>query len=269
MARWGLSVDLGRPVRHGECALVVPVLRGSESAVLKVTWPHRDAAQEHLALRAWSGRRAVRLLAADPGSWSLLLQPLDGGDLLDEPIEAACAVIGGLLTDLAIPAPGWARPLSAQVAELREQLMGAGVVPSPLPRRFVEQACSLAGDLLGEPTIDATLLHADLHYENVLAGPEPGGWTAIAPKPLAGDPAYGVWPALNNRWDELGRELGEIRWRIHCRLGWICDAAGLDEDRASAWAIVRTVQDGLCLHHLDPRVDLTRVVTLLKALQPW
>lgn len=272
LARWDLTVDAGSPVRHGECAIVVPVVRGGrgpgEPAVLKMTWPHPEAAQEHLALRAWSGRRAVRLLAADPASWSLLLEPLMGDrDLTGEPIETACAVIGGLLADLAIPAPGWAPPLSRQVAALRDRLAGAGGVP--LPRRFVDQARSLTQDFLGEPGIDATLLHTDLHYENVLAGPGPGEWTAIDPKPLAADPAYGVWPALHNRWDELGTELGEIRWAVHCRLGWVCDAAGLDEDRARSWGIVRTVADALWLHSLDPAVDLTRAVTLLKALQPW
>jgi streptomycin 6-kinase len=47
----------------------------------------------------------------------------------------------------------------------------------------------------------SVLLHADLHYENVLAADrEP--WLAIDPKPMLGVAEYQVAPALWNRWPE-------------------------------------------------------------------
>lgn len=266
LARWDLTVDAGSPVRHGECAIVVPVVRGGrgpgEPAVLKMTWPHPEAAQEHLALRAWSGRRAVRLLAADPASWSLLLEPLMGDrDLTGEPIETACAVIGGLLADLAIPAPGWAPPLSRQVAALRDRLAGAGGVP--LPRRFVDQARSLTQDFLGEPGIDATLLHTDLHYENVLWGRE-GEWLAIDPKPLRGHPAFELLPLLQNRPDEL--EGRSFRAAMRRRLDIAAEAAGIDRQQAHAWTLLRAGLEVSWASALDDREQLSHGIALTKAL---
>ena len=73
--------------------------------------------------------------------------------------------------------------------------------PAGLPRRFVEQALSLAPDLVRDEGVDARLVHTDLHYANVLAG-QRQPWLAIDPKPLAAEPAYAVAPALWNRWDE-------------------------------------------------------------------
>ena len=47
-----------------------------------------------------------------------------------------------------------------------------------------------------------TLIHADLHYENVMAADrEP--WLAIDPKPVSGDPHYELAPMLWNRVEEL------------------------------------------------------------------
>ena len=91
LARWGLTVD-GQP-RFGENALVIPVVREEGPAALKLTWPHDEGRSEHLALRLWDGRGAVRLLAADPGDFVLLLERLDssreltGVPILEAPAE--------------------------------------------------------------------------------------------------------------------------------------------------------------------------------------
>ena len=51
------------------------------------------------------------------------------------------------------------------------------------------------------------LIHADLHYYNILAGnPDPTGistWKAIDPQPLAGPTAYTLAPILWNRLAEI------------------------------------------------------------------
>ena len=81
------------------------------------------------------------------------------------------------------------------------------------------------------------LLHTDLHYTNVL-GAYRSPWLAIDPKPMAGDVAFEVAPALWNRADELGTG-SEVRWSLRRRLEIICERAGIDEGRARAWTIVR------------------------------
>ena len=65
LAEWRLTLD-GAPT-HGEAALVIPVrTTDGERVVLKLGYPHWEADHEHLALRAWAGHGAVRLLRADP-----------------------------------------------------------------------------------------------------------------------------------------------------------------------------------------------------------
>jgi len=63
-ADWELTPD--GPARHGACAIALPVVSADGPAMLKVTWPHHEAAGEHLALRHWGGQAAVRLLRAGP-----------------------------------------------------------------------------------------------------------------------------------------------------------------------------------------------------------
>ena len=69
-------------------------------------------------------------------------------------------------------------------------------------------------------------------------------WLAIDPKPMAGDVAFEVAPALWNRADELGTG-SQVRWSLRRRLEIICERAGIDEGRARAWTIVREADNAL------------------------
>ena len=225
------------PVGWGRCAVVVSVTSETGPAVLKVSWPHREAVSEHLALRHWDGRGAVRLLRADPRRFALVLEQLDPTDLSDVPDEEACEVVGSLLSQLQAPAIARTPALSAYVARQLER-------PPPLdvlPRRFVDQARRLAGELGSDPGVDVALLHTDLHYANVLRG-DRQPWLAIDPKPMAGDRAFEVAPVLWNRVEELGTG-SSLRWNVRRRMEVVCAAAGIDEDRAKAWTIVRAVDN--------------------------
>lgn len=260
---------------HGTAALIVPVRRADDSsAVLKVTWPHFEAAHEHLALRRWDGRGAVRLLAADPSRWAMLLEPLHADhSLADEPIDQACAVIGGLLRDLDVPALSQSVLLSDEAKRWATTFADAqDVAPEaggpPLPRRFLEQAGDLALDLARSPDVDARLVHTDLHYENVLAG-DRAPWLAIDPKPLAAEAAFAVAPALWNRWEEAAAT-GDIRRALRRRLDLVCEAGGIDRERARAWSIVRealnAVWEGQSRDERSPAA-ISQKITTIKALQ--
>lgn len=263
LAEWDLTLD-GDPL-HGACALVLPVrLRDDSTGVLKVTWPHADAEHEHLALQHWGGRGAVRLLAANPGRWTMLLERLDSGhDLQDVPIDEACQVIGGLLRQLDHPALPALSRLSAEAARLVERLDSA---PRAIPRRFVEQARAVLSDLMTDEAIDSRMVHTDLHYGNVLAA-DRQPWLAIDPKPLAADPAFAVTPVLWNRWDEAVSS-GDLRRHLRRRLSIVCEAAGLDEERARSWSIAREVQLALWAATDVDAGELTKAITIIKAMQP-
>lgn len=236
-AEWELVAD--GPVWHGVCALVIPCHRGEEPVVLKVTWPHEEARLEHLALQAWGGHGAVRLLAADPARWAMLLEPLVHDRNLDERgLLEACEIIGGLMRRLDRSATPQFTRLSAEI----ERWIPLCRNGSPLvPRRLTEQAASLMTDL--QDDCDGRLIHQDLHFQNVLAADrEP--WLAIDPKPLSGEWAFAVAPVLWNRWDEATAAYN-LRSHLRLRLGLVCDAAGLDEERAMAWSFVRLVTNAI------------------------
>jgi streptomycin 6-kinase len=138
---------------------------------------------------------------------------------------------------------------------------------------MVEQALSLGRDLVADPASVGRIIHGDLHYENVLASDrEP--WLVIDPKPMSGDPHYEPAPMLWNRFDELADDVrGGLRRRFHA----LVDAAGLDEDRARDWVVVRMVLNAHwavedAVRAVRPLGDedrewITRCVTITKAVQ--
>jgi streptomycin 6-kinase len=239
---WQLSYD-GDP-RHGVCALVVPVRTAAgRPAVLKLSLPHDEGEHEHLALQAWHGNGTVQLLRADPRRWALLLERLHAGEDLTTMWDLeACELVAGLYARLHVPALPQLRRLSSYVERWGERL--ATLPPhAPVPRRLVEQAVSLGRAFVTDDATDTRMIHGDLHYENVLAGDrEP--WLVIDPKPVAGDPHYEPAPMLWNRWDEVVGS-GNVRDAVRRRFHTIVDAAGLDEDRARDWVVVRELHNVL------------------------
>jgi streptomycin 6-kinase len=236
---WDLTPD-GAPV-YGSSAVVLPV-RGpdGDAAVLKVWVPHDESVHEHLALQHWHGRGAVRLLRADPRRSAMLLERLHPVDLTGLWDLEACEVVAGLYGRLHVPAPPQLRPLTSYVDRWSTQL-AALPRSAPVPRRLVDQAAALGRDLVADPASVGTMIHGDLHYENVLAADrEP--WLAIDPNPMSGDPHYEVAPMLWNRWPELA---GDVRGGVRRRFHTLVDAAGFDEERARDWVVVRMMHNAL------------------------
>jgi streptomycin 6-kinase len=264
LQRWELRLD--GAARHGVCALVLPVRGPSGPAALKLTWPHPEATHEHLALRYWAGRGAVRLLAADPPRWALLLERLDPDrDLSAEPIFDACATIGSLLAELDRPAPAQLERLSQHASRWAVTLRRARRI---VPQRFLDRAAALAEELAADPRADARMVHTDLHFANVLAG-QRESWLAIDPKPLAAEPAFAIAPALWNRWPEAAAA-PDTRDHLRRRLEIICETAGIDPDRARAWTLVREAVNAMWAAAQPDAATPARIdaaVTIMKAMQ--
>ncbi len=249
--RWSVSVS--GPSMHGVAGLVVPVRAsdGTES-VLKVSWPHEEAAPESAALRCWNGRGAVQLLADDAATWTLLLERLDPTRTLESlpDVDEAVSLAAGLLERLHVAAPGDV-PAVAELArrwtiELPEEWERFG---RPCERRLVDQAVATC-TVLGADDSRNRLLHGDFHYANVLAG-EREPWLAIDPKPLVGDPAFDVAPLFRNRWEDL-TATGDLPAAIRRRFDQIVDIAALDPGRTRSWTITRAVANILwAIEHND------------------
>ncbi|MDQ4052411.1 MAG: aminoglycoside phosphotransferase family protein [Actinomycetota bacterium] len=265
LEEWELAVD-GDP-RSGWTALVLPVrTRDEEAAVLKLVCPGAEEEHEHLALQRWGGNGAVRLLRADPARRAMLLERLHQRDLTELWDLEACEIVAGLYSRLHVPALPQLRTQTSYVEKWTDDLTR---LPrsAPVPHRLVEQVVSLGRDFVSDAASTGTMIHGDLHYQNVLAGDrEP--WLVIDPKPTSGDPHYEVAPLLWNRWEELQ---GDVRGGVRRRFLATIDAAGLDEDRARDWVVVRMVHNALweIADHPDrPDADyLTMCVTIAKAVQ--
>jgi streptomycin 6-kinase len=261
---WNLTPD-GDPT-HGYCSIVVPARTADGTQVmLKVAFPDDESEHEHLALRRWAGDGAVRLLSADPHRRAMLLERLSSRNLNELWDIEACEIVASLYRRIHVPALPQLRTLTGFVEQWTSEL---SELPrsAPIPRRLVEQAITLARDFIADPASTGTLIHADLQYENVLAADrEP--WLVIDPKPVNGDPHYEIAPMLWNRWDELdGDTRGGVRRRFHA----LVDAAGLDDDRARAWVVVRMVHNAMweLTDGGEPDRDwLTTCVAIAKAVQ--
>ena len=237
----------------------------AEPALLELT-PDGDPA-EHLALRAWAGRGAVRLLRADPRAGVLLTERTDpADDLTALPVLEACEVVAGLMAELhrpALPQPPRLPDLASGWTDDLDALGGRGLVP----RRFLDQARYWVGELTADPGAGATLLHGDLHPGTV-RGAHRVPWLAVAPRPVGGEPGYEVAPLLATRWAEAASS-GDLRGALIDRLYAVVDAAGLDEDRTRAWVCVRTMVElaAAVLRGGAGPDDVTRALTLVKAVQ--
>ncbi len=260
-AEWDLQLDgVVRPDPRPS----VPVRTTEGEAALLEHAPD-GSPYEHLALRAWDGHGAVRLLRADPRRQLLLTsRTKPDEDLRDQDPWEACTQIGGLYAVLhraPIPqpprladlAPGW-------LAALEQPAVAAAV-----PRRFAEQVRSWTPGLVDPAEAEPKLLHGDLRPATVRGTGR--GWVAVAPRPVTGDPAYEVAPVLD-RWDGA-EDSDDLRGDLLERFYAVVDAAGLDEDRARAWVVVRTLVELAAAFAAGGATadEVTWAMTVVKAVQ--
>jgi streptomycin 6-kinase len=232
--QWGLVREPQR-VLYGEFNLAIPVRRDGERLVLRIGAQRDVVLEEARGLRAWDGAGTVALLDVDDERGALLLERLDDSRTLQNlDITEAGERAGALIRRLAIDPRGEFRRLpdiaSAFIDSVHER---NAHLSHPIPRQWVDAAIGQARVLA--PSTGVLMVHADLHYGNVLAGTrEP--WLAIDPRPVIGDPEYSTPELLWRSADKLADDL-----RIRNHLSGICHAGELDYERAKGWCLVRSV----------------------------
>lgn len=225
---------------------VAPVRRTDGTpAVLKLCTPGDDEfASGALALQAFDGRGAVRLLELDLEIGAMLMERVEPGEQLynvrDE--EAATSAAADVIRKLHRPLPldhpfptvsRWARGFD----RLRDRFGGG---TGPMPEALVERAESLFAELLYSQE-ETVLLHGDLHQENILysSSREGGSWLAIDPKGVVGDPAYETAAMLHNPdWLLEEPRPGEVLER---RVYQLSEELGLDLRRVWGWGFAQAV----------------------------
>ncbi|GGL10679.1 streptomycin 6-kinase [Curtobacterium luteum] len=248
-ARWDLRP--GRVITGGSVSHVQAVTTADGgAAVLKLSFPHREARDEAAALAWWGGEGAVRLLAVDPDDpFVLLLERCDPGTRLVDRTDLSAA------ERMAIGADAVARLWAAGVpdaspfervadvcdewADLAEERMRT--LAPPLDPGIVRHGIALLRELpRSAPT--TVVVHGDHNPGNVLmAGREP--WLVIDPKPMTGDPAYDLCPLLVQVDDPFAHpDPGTV---LADRVGLLADRTGLAPDRVLAWSVARMVESAL------------------------
>ncbi|WP_315096221.1 aminoglycoside phosphotransferase family protein [uncultured Cellulomonas sp.] len=236
--RWGLQ--LGAPFTDGASSWCAPgTLPDGRLVVLKISFPHDEARHEALALRAWHGHGVPEVLGTHEDDWALLLARVAPGT----PLSAAP---GSAPERLAV---------AAEVARALWSVAGPAAVPAMsevcaawadlLEERGVRHGVDVraAADLLRElPGRSQVLVHGDLNPGNVLAAGE-GRWLAIDPKPLRGDPAYDLWPLLEQVDDPF--EHADPESVLRSRTTLVADLLGLDPGRVAAWGFARCTESAL------------------------
>lgn len=259
--QWSVTIDDSAPIGHGANALVVPVRRGAHLLVLKVSWYPPAMAAEAAALTAWDGRGAVRLVDDRLDDGALLLERLDAGrSLRTVEIFAAATIAGALIRRLTVPAPAGLPRVAAYGLEVgaslhdRQRRLG-----DPLPAGWVDTAAERVRELAA--TTGEHLVHADLHYGNVLTGTRET-WLAIDPRAVVGDPELSVPELLWTRVDEIADS------DVRPLLRTVADAGGLDLERAEHWVTVRAVDYWLWGLEHGLTIDPERCRRVLSALSP-
>lgn len=232
--RWQIELA-SEAALYGDNNLLLPARHAADACMLKLCEPGHDTVAEVTALLAWDGRGAVQLHEASLGEGALLLEQLDSGRSLSGlGLFDAAEIAGDLIRQLTIPAPPGLCQLGDMATEIAETVGPRhNALGNPVPARWVGLAAGLAAELAADAGAD--LVHADLHYGNVLAGTRQP-WLAIDPKAIAGDPELSVPELMWTRLDEAD-QADDIR----ALLAAITHAAALDPAKARAWTIVRAV----------------------------
>lgn len=233
--QWRLQIGAFLPGGLLACCLAATTSE-AEAAVLKLCGPWAPAGQEGLALQAWAGGPAPRLLRLDAAGNALLLERISPADHFTFKGEGGSEAdqLAKLLITLHAPPPSIqltrALPPLADVVEKRISTAGVEAAARSsleaaqlLPR--LELARARAHTLLAHPMTPA-LLHGDLENKNILhCGKR--SLVAIDPLPCIGEAAYdaGYWLA--------SAVAAESRDAIAHTLG---HALQLDPVRLRAWA---------------------------------
>ena len=258
--RWGLIAD-GEPVIT-PTARLLPVLRQETPAMMKLS-TQPDQQRGARLMEWWAGEGAARVFARDndavlieraTGMRSLADMARSGED--DSACRILCATADrlhrqrpGKFPDL-VPLHLWFREL--EIAAARH----GGILAESL---------QTAQALLADPQ-DQTVLHGDLHHDNVLDFRE-GGWLAIDPHGLVGERGFDFANIFTNPdLSDPSRPVARQPGRFQRRLNVVAEAAGLERRRLLQWILAWTgLSAAWFLEDGDPLAEVDLVIAAIAA----
>ncbi|MBB3607284.1 streptomycin 6-kinase [Rhizobium sp. BK602] len=225
--RWSLTPD-GKPIITHSSHLL-PVIWREKPTMLKVAL-NIDEKFGNRVLRWWEGDGAAyvyqhdddaALLERATGPGSLLTMAMDGGD--DAASRIMCRTAAKLHAPRLAELPSDLVPLDRWFHELE---------PAALIHGGMLATCAEVAQGLLADQRDLTVLHGDIHHENILDfGPR--GWLAIDPKRVHGERGFDFANIFCNP------ELPTVTkpGRLQRQLPIVCAEAGLEPKRLLQWII--------------------------------
>jgi streptomycin 6-kinase len=234
-SEWGFQAD-GRV--WGNYSVVLPGVSGGRPACLKLVPPSPLLRRELAALRAFHGRSAVLVLAADPERGAMLMERAEPGAELTriyeqgrdiEATSIACEVMRSL--------PKESPSLESGLETARERADGLNRLwvryeggTGPIPTDLADRARGLFRELVASQG-EQVVVHGDLHHENILSSDR--GWLVIDPHGLAAEPCFETYALLRNP-DALF-DLDDLVPITRRRLDQMSEELGYDRERIKAW----------------------------------
>lgn len=226
MQRWQLQPDGQAFETHS--SLLIPVRYQGDAAMLKIA---REQEEKFggLLMCWWQGDGAARVLAwhddgilleRAQGRLSLAQMVRDGEDR--QATAILCQVVARLHAPRAEPLPELI-PLDQWFNSLWPAAQAHG--------GMLRLSASVAAELLTSPR-EQTVLHGDIHHDNVLDFAE-RGWLAIDPKRLYGERAFDYANIFCNPNYGIATDPDIFL----CRVEQVCRLAGLDRQRLLRWIL--------------------------------
>ena len=273
--RWlaRLPTLVAAAVRHWriECLAPLPNLsfnylasgrRDGDGVVVKFIWEQKALTGEAGWLALQRNRGAVRLRDWNGEFGALLMDRLlPGTPATDLPERDATAVLGTLIAALTRrKAAGVDLP---SIASWFADLPGFVAQPPPgIGGSRIDAARGIADELAGSAPSES-LLHGDLHHDNVIAGSD--GWRVIDPKGVTGDPAHECAAMLRNGLSDVAhRALPRL---VGARLEILADCTGFEPARIAGWGYAQTVLACCWSVMADPRSSVARELAVADALR--
>lgn len=233
LGRWELTPDGEAFNTHSSDLMPVRCADGAP-AILKLA---REAEEKlgGVLMAWWNGNGAARVLAHDTESGALLMERATGTRSLtrmvregrdDEACRILCAAAERLHAQKASPPPN--------LLTLREWFRDL----EPMANQYggvLTESLAVFRQLLAEPQ-DITVLHGDLHHDNVLDFGEERGWLVIDPKRVYGERGFDYANMLCNPEEEFGL----APERVAGRLEIIAEAAAIERRRLLQWLLAYT-----------------------------
>lgn len=237
---------------HTNTALLQPVLYKSKKALLKISVEPEEQ-YGGLLMQWWDGIGAVPVYEYEREA--LLMERISSKKNLTALVEEGndddgtliiCKTADELHKERNKPLP--------ELIDLNDWFSDLLFEKANYGSNFVVSS-KIAQQLL-ESTINKTVLHGDLHHENILYADDKRGWLAIDPKRLYGDKAF----EYANLFCNPNAKIALTPGRMQQQLSVVCNYTGISYNHLLQWIVAWTALSAIWM--LKDGADASDAVAL-------